>query len=801
MKILLVEDDQSMIDILTTILVEQHYVVDIATDGEIGWEFAMTTTYDLILLDVMLPKLDGILFCRRLREHKQQVPVMLLTARDTTSDKLLGLDSGADDYVVKPFNVQELSARIRALLRRGSGTETSLVLEQGGLCLDLRTRAVSYQGRSLQFSRKAYLLLELFLRYPQRVFSRSAIIDQLWSVGEDPPNEDTIKSHIKNIRRELKAAGAQDLIETLYGQGYRLNPAYLTEANPVAPMPISAEQHVAAKVAEIWQRTKGASLERVASLAAIVAPLQTGTLSADQSQQAIQTAHKLAGSLGTFGFDAGSRLARQLEAVLTAAVQPTGGIPPQQQEPLAPQVETLVSAIRGIVSQPSAPRLGQAHEAKAEQPLLRSPASPYIMVMVGDRFLAQCLAQEVSTPKLQVVSVSSPEAAIAHMVQQRPEACLLDLPLLAQTPNGKTLCTMLATDHVPVPLILRGDGRNLSDRKTALNLGGQLFLDKTATPLQAFHALTEILNPSALIDATILAIAADPQILSVLESCLEPHELQVVGCQQLEQGWAHLHHVQPDLLILDLDLPDGNGLEVCQALRQDWRWRSLPIQMLTQHTEPTVYRQILAAGADDYLCKPIAPDELTVRVINRLRRHYLTQHHAGKDRVTGLANRVQATPTLQQLLDLGQITQQPVCICLLELDQGQALTEHDRAAQGDRRLQHFAQFLQQTLRRSDVVARWSSHEFMVGLYGLSGKAGVDHLKTLRASWQTYTQQAELFSPTATVPSSPIGSPPTFSAGIAEFPTDGADLQMLYRTADAALYQAKLSGRDRVLSST
>lgn len=153
MRILLVEDDQSIVEVLTAVLVDQNYVVDIATDGEAGWELIESYPYDLVLLDVMLPKIDGISFCRRLRQRKSQVLVMLLTARDTTTDKLMGLDSGADDYVVKPFNVEELAARIRALLRRGS-TSVSPVLVCGGLQLDPNTREVRYAGSLLQFSRK-----------------------------------------------------------------------------------------------------------------------------------------------------------------------------------------------------------------------------------------------------------------------------------------------------------------------------------------------------------------------------------------------------------------------------------------------------------------------------------------------------------------------------------------------------------------------------------------------------------------------------------------------------------------------
>lgn len=135
MRILLVEDDDSLAKAVATVLSKQNYVVDIAADGEAGWEFISVYTYDLILLDIILPKLDGISLCRQLRQEGYQMLILLLTAKDTKTDKVIGLDAGADDYVVKPFDFQELSARIRALLRRGN-TSLPPVLEWGSLRLD-----------------------------------------------------------------------------------------------------------------------------------------------------------------------------------------------------------------------------------------------------------------------------------------------------------------------------------------------------------------------------------------------------------------------------------------------------------------------------------------------------------------------------------------------------------------------------------------------------------------------------------------------------------------------------------------
>jgi DNA-binding response OmpR family regulator len=221
MRILLVEDDVHLAEALEEVLTDQLYAVDVVTDGEAAWEQVKTIEYDLLLLDVMLPKLDGISLCRRLRSHGYSPPILLITARDTSTDKVKGLDAGADDYIVKPIDLPELLARIRAGLRRGS-VSASPVLEWGSLQLDPSTYEVTYMEQPLRLTPKEYSILELFIRNGRRVLSRSAILEHIWSL-EEPPEEETVKAHIKSLRQKLKKAGASpDLIETVHSVGYRL---------------------------------------------------------------------------------------------------------------------------------------------------------------------------------------------------------------------------------------------------------------------------------------------------------------------------------------------------------------------------------------------------------------------------------------------------------------------------------------------------------------------------------------------------------------------------------------------------
>ena len=221
MRILLVEDDFRLVETLAEALSDQLYTVDIAANGLLAWDYVKNLDYDLVLLDVMLPGLDGITLCQQLRSQGYLMPILMITARDTVSDKITGLDAGADDYIVKPVDLGELLARIRALLRRG-GTTSQPILEWGAIKLDPSTYEVSYANKNLSLTRKEYSILELLIRNGRRVLSRSVIIDHIWKL-ESPPEEDTVKVHVRSLRQKLRAVGApDDFIETLHGVGYRL---------------------------------------------------------------------------------------------------------------------------------------------------------------------------------------------------------------------------------------------------------------------------------------------------------------------------------------------------------------------------------------------------------------------------------------------------------------------------------------------------------------------------------------------------------------------------------------------------
>jgi DNA-binding response OmpR family regulator len=220
-RILLIEDDRSIATNLYDFLTSRGHAVDAAADGVTGLHLAVTQPFDAIVLDIGLPGLDGVKVCAKLRTEAQlDTPVLMLTARDTLQDKLRAFEHGADDYLVKPFALKELEARLSALHKRSSGRVTAKVLVAGELTLDPRTLAIRFSGGEVKLPPKCIKLLEAMMGEPGRVFSRAELEQAVW--GDTQETSDTLRSHMHLLRRALLEAGSYDPIETVHGIGYRL---------------------------------------------------------------------------------------------------------------------------------------------------------------------------------------------------------------------------------------------------------------------------------------------------------------------------------------------------------------------------------------------------------------------------------------------------------------------------------------------------------------------------------------------------------------------------------------------------
>ncbi len=223
MKVLVVEDEKQIAGFVKKGLEEQGFTVDVCDNGNEGYALATTQSYDAIVLDIMLPGRDGLSILRNLRKQRNSVPVVVLTARSELDERIEGLNLGADDYLTKPFYVEELIARIHAVVRRASGEQLSL-LQVADMTVNLITREVKRGKRSITLTSREFSLLEYLMRSPGRVFTRTQILEHVWGYDFDP-NTNLVDVHIQRLRKKLGGEDGEPLIETVRGVGYRVRKA------------------------------------------------------------------------------------------------------------------------------------------------------------------------------------------------------------------------------------------------------------------------------------------------------------------------------------------------------------------------------------------------------------------------------------------------------------------------------------------------------------------------------------------------------------------------------------------------
>ena len=694
MKILVVEDDEAIAEMLACMLSNQNYVVEVANDGEAAWELIVVYEYDLLLIDITLPHLDGISLCQRIRAHGYQMQIMLVTGRGSSHDQAIGLDAGADAYMTKPTDPEELIARIRALIRR-EGTAFHSVLEWGNLRLDPATREVTYAEQPLFLSPKEFAILEFFVRNGRRVFTYSTILDRLWAY-EETPNVDAVRTHIKGLRQKLRRAGAPtDSIETVYGLGYRLK--------PLASVADSLAEPFGTKIDPNQPATQ---------------PIQQQILNALSEQQEIDRAE---------------------DELTTEQID--------RQEPLFTD----------------------------ERPLL--------LIIDPDRQLAEQLMNEAVSWGFRSAISTTLAAAELKIEQDAPTVVLLDPDITYPTTDSLKLLANFTHQTPAVPVLIFTSHDRLTDRLEVAQLGGHSFLSKPLPLTQVLKAVAQAAQQAEAAKQRVMVVDEDPQILATLKGLLEPWGLSVTTLDDPQQFWETLEFCSPDLLILEMNMPILSGTDLCQIVRNDSRWGSLPIIFLTTNPNIETIDRVYSVGADDFVSKPIAGSELVSRVINRLERIELLRNAAEIDRLTKLSNRHKSTQDLDKYLQLAARQNLPLCLAVLDLDNLKAINERHGYSTGDMVMRQWGQLLRQTFRQNTVIARWEGDEFVVALFDTTKAEGIQRLTQLLAT----LQRRQFVTPDRTQ------FRIVFSAGIAQYPDDGSDLPTLYQAAAAALHQSKVAG--------
>jgi diguanylate cyclase (GGDEF)-like protein len=539
-------------------------------------------------------------------------------------------------------------------------------------------------------------------------------------------------------------------------------------------------------VAGVWAKYRDQVLARVDVLEAAALGLLEGRLDREGRREAEREAHKLAGSVGTFGFAEGSRLAREAETLLA------GPAAPGQAEAL--RLADLAVALRRELTAPpaSAAPARPAESAPSPSPVASAvrpgaaprpeAEAPVLLIVEGDRDTAERLAMEASARGMRPCVAHSIDDGCAQVAGA--DAALLDIAV----PGGMELLRALSDRFPAVPTIVFTRRDAFTDRVEVARLGGRGFLRKPLAPARAIDAVEPLLRPAPSPQAAVLAVDDDPAVLDAVRFVLEPHGIRVDTLGAPERFWEALEASAPDVVLLDVDMPRVNGLELCRVLRNDPRWKSVPVVFLTSRTDPTTVQEVFAAGADDFVGKPFVGPELGARIQNRLERVRLQRSLAETDALTGVPNRRGSEEVLERFLRLAAGQGEPLAVGVVDLDCFKAVNDRCGHAVGDEVLARVARVLQKRFRAEDVVARWGGEEFVVGMYGMDKSDGVQRLAEALEVLREEPFQA------------PDGEPfhVTFSAGVAEYAADGHDLQSLYRAADAAMYAAKEAGRDRVL---
>jgi PAS domain S-box-containing protein len=635
MKILIVEDNSFVAEALSEVLASQNYATEIAYDGQEGWNLIENFDYDLVVLDIMLPKLDGISLCRQIRGKGLLMPILLLTGINSSHDKAVGLDAGADDYVVKPFDNEEFIARVRALLRRGGATSQP-ILNWGELSLDPISYEVLYKDELLSLTPKEYGLLELFLRNSRRVFSCGMILEHLWSY-EDTPGEEAVRTHIKGLRHKLKSAGApHDLIETVYGIGYRLktqdisgqgssNIEGFVNSNQQLPNQNPDKQtldkqtldkQALDKIAGLWEKYKGRVRDQLDIVNQAAIALLGNALNDELLQQAQQQAHTLAGSLGTFGFSKASNISRNLETLL--------------------KTKTVIEK-----------SLNQNQSQYTHQNLTENNQADNITENIGQN--------------------------IGQNIYNLVQLLYIELKFKENTQTSHQ-----TTDQISIESQQDCSRQDCSRQDCSRQ-------DCSQQDSLTDNSLTEIADSDTnRPTVNILAVDDDETILALLKTLLTPWGLRVNTLENPTKLWETLESVNPDLLILDVEMPQGNGIDICQEIRNHQTWSELPVIFLTVHSNPEIVNQVFSVGADDFINKPIVGPELVTRIINRIERLKLGRW-IRKEKNTQLNNQLNNQLNTQQPVSNSSLIsssldirlQQQATVALL----GQsALSSHDLSA-------------------------------------------------------------------------------------------------------------------------
>ena len=493
--------------------------------------------------------------------------------------------------------------------------------------------------------------------------------------------------------------------------------------------------------------------ERLDALKQAMNGIETGDLTEELRQTAGKAAHKLAGVLGMFELPEGTQLARQLETLLVSSEM--------KQDSQIPPLVTALETLLNLTESTSEPPMGDSQ-------VLTAAISPDLLAELSS-------IADGSGWRFEAAETLS--KAEGWLQTQSPSLVLLDIDKAGQWEKSLALLRALSARTPPIPTLVLMSEDGLKDRVAIAQAGGQVALVKPVTTAQVWDAANQLLQRSRAAAVNVLAVDDDPIILSALRPMLEPWGVRVTGLEDPAHFWRLLNATQPDLLILDVEMPQFSGIDLCQAVRLDPTWQELPILFLTAHRDAETIHQVFAAGADDYVTKPIVGPELLTRITNRLERSRLLQTLSSRDPQTGLPNYTQSRSELDYWIQSTASDRTACCLALLSMPDLRQVNRRYGHAVSSQVLQQWGDTVKAACRSNELLGYWGDGEFVIGFPNLNKTETRDRLSSLLAALRQ-----QVFAD-----SDGNRFQVSLGLGIAEHPGDGATITALYQVASALAY--------------
>ncbi len=527
-------------------------------------------------------------------------------------------------------------------------------------------------------------------------------------------------------------------------------------------------------LAAVWNKNRDVLLQRMDTIDEFCRRLPESASDQALREQACSDAHKLAGSLGMFGLSEGTGVAREIEYFLRDN---------SPSELLAANIPLLTSRLRVLIE--------FFHISVDALPPERRRR---LLIVENNEEVAQAIFANAEKRGIDPRIVTDFPSARQALHEAEFDIVVFNLASVEMTGHaisneyaGQVRDFLMSRSPMQVLALTSVD--TFEDRVTAAQIGAHGFLPNNV-PVSEIVDTCEHLLDLQTAHFKVLTVDDDAEVLNAIKAMLEKHSIRVTSISDPRLFWNALEENAPDLVILDLEMPNFSGLEVCRAVRNDPQWNRMPILFLSVNSDAQTVTSIFSAGADDFVPKPIIELELTTRVRNRLDRDRLYRNLSDYDQLTSVRNRRSSSVVIANYLRLAERHGLPVSVAVVDLDKFKRVNDTYGHQAGDDVLQFLGGLLRQSFRSEDVVARWGGEEFVIAMFAMRRAAAIERIAEVLERLEDHEFE----------PSPGTRFRVSFSAGVAEFPAEGKDLHSLYRLSDEALYKAKAAGGRRVFSS-